>query len=192
MPLVVDKEEEKRKILAAFEKCLGEKTIFTISLRDIASKAGMTHPKILCYFRSRDELVKEYCRYIKDYMYTHCERWFKTHSPESYKSKKDYMNAFLEYVARGEEGETRPVATVQTYVLAKYQSDIEKMIQNEFADWKALMKRCLVSVYGESVPDSDAEYMMVLISGIFICAYNGVLSPDYGKDILSSPSFLKE
>lgn len=192
MPLIVNREEEKRKILMAFEECLSEKTIFNVSLRDIASKAGMTHPKILCYFTSRDELVREYCEYIRSYMYFHCERWFGTHSPRNYKTKKDYMNAFLEYVARGEKGETRPVATVQTYVLAKYNDDIKKMVQKEFADWKTLMKRCLISVYGESVQDSDAEYMMVLISGIFICTYNGVLSPDYGSDILSSPSFLNE
>ncbi len=192
MPLVVDREEEKRKILKAFEECLSDKPIFNISLRDIASKAGMTHPKILCYFDSKDELVREYCRYIKTYMYSHCENWFNSHTPQSYKTKKDYLNAFLEYVAKGEEGETRPSATVQTYVLAKYNSDINRMIHEEFMEWKALMKRCLESVYGERVSDSDAEYMMVLISGIFICHYNGVLPQSFGDDILSSLSFLRD
>lgn len=192
MPLIVDREEEKRKILSAFEECIKEKPIFNISLRDIASKAGITHPKILCYFSSRDELVREYCRYIKTYMYTHCENWFKTHSREDYRTKKDYMNGFLEYVMKGNEEETRPTATVQTYVLAKYNSDINKMIKEEFMEWKALMKRCLMLVYGDATSDDDAEFMMILISGIFICHYNGVLSPDYGKDILSSLAFLKD
>ena len=191
MPLIVDREEEKRKILNAFEECLKNKPIFNISLRDIASKAGITHPKILCYFSSRDELVREYCRYIKTYMYTHCENWFKSHSSECYKTKKDYMNAFLEYVLNGNEDETRPTATVQTYVLAKYNSDINRMIKEEFMEWKTLMKECLVSVYGDDATDEDAEFMMILISGIFICHYNGVLSLDYGKDILSSLAFLK-
>ncbi len=191
MPLIVDKEEEKKKILKAFEECLLEKPIFNISLRDIASKAGMTHPKILCYFASRDELIRVYCHYIKTYMYTHCEKWFQTHKAEEYRSKKDYMNAFLEYVAEGDEKETRPTATVQTYVLAKYHSDINEMIKEEFMEWKALMKRCLVEVYGEDATDDDAEFMMILISGIFICHYNGVISPGYGKDILSSSTLLK-
>lgn len=192
MPLVVDREEEKKKILKAFEECLIEKPIFNISLRDIASKAGMTHPKILCYFSSRDELIREYCHYIKAYMYTHCEKWFQSHKKENYKSKKDYMNAFLEYVAEGDEGETRPTATVQTYVLAKYDSDINGMIKEEFMEWKALMKRCLVSVYGADITDDDAEFMMILISGIFICHYNGVISSGYGKDILSSLTLLND
>lgn len=191
MPLVVDREEEKRKILKAFEECLLSKPIFTISLRDIASKAGMTHPKILCYFDSRDELIKEYCRYIKDYMYTHCERWFETHSISGYESKKAYLNAFLEYCIKGDDG-TRPTATVQTYVLAKYNCDIERMISEEFAEWKALMKRCLSSVFGDEAVDDDAEFMMILITGIFICHYNGVLSPSYGGDMLSSLSFLEK
>lgn len=192
MPLVVDREEEKRKILKAFEECLVDKPIFNVSLRDIAAKAGMTHPKILCYFESKDELVREYCRYIKTYMYSHCESWFNTHSPLDYVSKKEYLNAFLEYVAKGDEGETRPSATVQTYVLAKYDNDVNEMIHDEFMEWKALMKRCLVSVFGDNVSDDDAEYMMILISGIFICHYNGVLSPGYGRDMLSALSFLNK
>lgn len=191
MPLVVDREKEKEKILRAFEECLVDKPIFNVSLRDIASRAGMTHPKILCYFDSKEELVREYCRYTKTYMYSHCEKWFREHRREEYKTKREYLNAFLEYVAKGEDGETRPTATVQTYVLAKYHSDIKEMIHEEFMEWKALMKRCLESVYGEDVTDADAEYMMVLITGIFICHYNGVLSPGYGDDILSSLSFLK-
>lgn len=191
MPLVVDREEEKRKILEAFEKCLVDKPIFTVTLRDIAARAGMTHPKILCYFNSRDDLVKEYCRYVKNYMYSHCESWFRSHDKEDYKTKQDYMNSFLEYCAKGEKGETRPSATVQTYVLAKYNDDISLMIKEEFSEWKALMKRCLVSIYGDEVRDDDAEYMMILITGIFMCSYNGVLSPGYGGNILSSLSFLK-
>ena len=47
MPLVVDKEKEKAKILVAFEKCIAEKPLFNITLWDIASKAGMTHPKLI-------------------------------------------------------------------------------------------------------------------------------------------------
>lgn len=192
MPLVVNREEEKRKILMAFEECLGTKPIFNVSLRDIASRAGMTHPKILCYFDSREDLIREYCRYIKDYMYTHCERWFKEHNPSDYESKKAYINAFLGYCAKGEEGETRPTATVQTYVLAKYNSDIKRMIKEEFMEWKALMKKCLVSVFGDGAEDDDAEFMMVLITGIFMCHYNDVLSPSYGEDMLSSLAFLRE
>lgn len=192
MPLIVNREEEKRKILMAFEECLSTKPIFNISLRDIAAKAGMTHPKILCYFDSRDDLIREYCRYVKDYMYTHCERWFESHNPAIYESKKAYLNAFLEYCAKGEDGETRPTATVQTYVLAKYDGAINRMIKEEFSEWKALMKRCLVSVFGDGVADDDAEFMMILISGIFICHYNGVLSPCYGDDMLSSLAFLKK
>ena len=52
-------------------------------------------------------------------------------------------------VADGKEGEQRPFATVQTYVLAKYNADGERMVKEDFLSWKALMKECLTGVFGE-------------------------------------------
>lgn len=94
--------------------------------------------------------------------------WFAEHRPEEYTDKKAYMNAFMQYVAEGKEGELRPVATVQTYVLAKYNEDVDRMVKEEFAAWQALMRECLISVYGDEVTDADSEYMMILIAGVFI------------------------
>ena len=93
---------------------------------------------------------------------------FAEHRPEEYTDKKAYMNAFMQYVAEGKEGELRPVATVQTYVLAKYNEDVDRMVKEEFAAWQALMRECLISVYGDEVTDADSEYMMILIAGVFI------------------------
>lgn len=176
MPLIVDKDNEKKKILKAFEECLKEKPVFSVSLRDIAKKAHMTHPKLLNYFNSKDDLILSYCDHIKNFMSEHCKQWFMENRPEDYFDKRAYMNAFMEYVANGKRGENRPIATVQTYVLAKYNADVDKMIKEEFASWKKLMEDCLHSVYGDDVSEEDSEYMMILISGVFICNYNGVLS----------------
>ncbi len=192
MPLIVDKENERKKILEAFELCLKEKPVFSISLRDIAKKAKMTHPKLLNYFQSKDDLVLSYCSHIKNFMSEHCKKWFEEHSPSNYSSKKEYMNAFMKYVVDGKDGEKRPIATVQTYVLAKYNSDVDKMIKEEFAAWKSLMKECLVNVFGDDANDNDSEYMMILIAGVFICKYNGVLSGSINDHLIdASPLFQK-
>ena len=52
MPLIVDKEAVRHEILMAFEACISDKPIDRISLRDIAARAGMTHPKLLNYYHS--------------------------------------------------------------------------------------------------------------------------------------------
>ncbi len=192
MPLIVNKEEERNKILKAFEECIKEKPIFQISLRDIAKKAKMSHPKLLNYFNNKDELVLCYCNYIKCFMSDHCKLWFDSNSPQNYKDKKEYMNAFMEYVANGKKGETRPIATVQTYVLAKYNNDVSKMIKEEFFQWKNLMKECLIKVYGKEASDEDAEYMMILIAGVFICKYNDVLSSSISTHLMSASSLFQK
>ncbi len=120
----------------------------------------------------------------QNYMYTHCERWFELHTLSAYKKRK------ISSSAHAKDGKTRPTATVQTYVLAKYNYDINRMIHEEFMEWKALMKRRLVSSFWEEVKDENAEFMMVLITQIFMCHYSNVLTSTYGGDMLSSLSFL--
>ena len=192
MPLVVNKEEEKAKILLAFEQCLTEKPIFSVSLRDIAAKAHMTHPKLLNYFKNKDELVLAYCDYIKNFMSEHCRMWFVEHRPEDYPDKRAYMNAFMQYVADGKTGEQRPLATVQTYVLAKYNADVERMVKEEFLAWKALMKECLTGVFGDQATDADSEYMMIYIAGVFVCRYNGVLSGKINGNLMSASGLFQK
>ena len=114
MPLIVDKEAVRKEILMAFERCIEKKPMTKITLRDIAEEAGMSHPKLLHYFESRDDLVVSYLRYTKDYMTEKCKLWFATHPRADYKSNLAYMNAFMAYVAKGDPEEKRPTATTQT------------------------------------------------------------------------------
>ena len=102
------------------------------------------------------------------------------------------MNAFMQYVADGKEGEQRPSATVQTYVLAKYNADVARMVKEEFHSWQLLMKECLVSVFGDSATDADSEYMMILIAGVFICHYNGVLSGSINDTLMSASTLFQK
>lgn len=185
MPLIVDKDEVKKQILAAFEKCIEDKPISKITLRDIAAKAHMTHPKLLNYFNSKEDIIFAYCNYAKNYMVEHCRTWFTSHSPKDYPTKLDYMNAFMCYVATGGAGENRPSATLQTYVFAKYHPDIQEIVSKEFATWRETMKECLMEVYGDSVGEEEAEAMMILITGTFVCNYTGALTGQINENILS-------
>ena len=117
MPAIVDHDEMRMQILEAFQRCITAKPITQISLRDIAAEAGMSHAKLLYYFKNKDELIISYVKYTKDYMTGKCVAWFKGHPRAEYESNLAYMNAFMEYVAAGQAGEVRPNATTQTYVL---------------------------------------------------------------------------
>ena len=119
MPAIIDHDAVKMNILAAFQSCIEERTITQIPLRMVAERAGMSHSKLLYYFKSKHELLVSYVRYTREYMTEKCVAWFAEHPRENYGSNLDYMNAFMEYVAVGKPGEVRPNATTQTYVLAR-------------------------------------------------------------------------
>ncbi len=184
MPLIVDKEAVRMEILMAFERCIEKKPMTKISLRDIAEEAGMSHPKLLHYFKNRDDLVFSYVRYTKDFMTEKCKAWFAAHPRANYESNLDYMNAFMSYVARGEEGEQRPNATTQTYVLTHYDERVAQLVRDEFREWRETMEQCLIAIYGPEVGRHEAEAMMILIAGTFICNYNGALTGEISDNII--------
>ena len=184
MPLIVDHAAVRRGILMAFQKCLETKPITEVTLRDIAAAAGMSHSRLLYYFENRRELVLEYVRFTRDYMTEKCVEWFAEHPRQDYGSNLDYMNAFMEYVAAGRPGEKRPSATTQTYVLAHYDAEVAQLVMSEFAQWRQVMEKCLVDVYGGEVGAREAEAMMILIAGTFICNYNNALTGAINDNII--------
>ena len=129
MPAIIDHDAVKMNILAAFQSCIEERTITQIPLRMVAERAGMSHSKLLYYFKSKHELLVSYVRYTREYMTEKCVAWFAEHPRENYGSNLDYMNAFMEYVAVGKPGEVRPNATTQTYVLARYDDEIGRLVR---------------------------------------------------------------
>lgn len=184
MPLIVDKEAMRRDILMAFQRCMEKKPMAKVSLRDIAAEAGMSHAKLLNYFDSRDDLVISYVRYTKDFMTEKCKAWFTEHDRRDYESNLAYMNAFMSYVANGKAGEQRPNATTQTYVLTHYNADIAALVKDEFREWRETMEQCLVAIYGDVVGKQEAEAMMILIAGTFICNYNNALTGGINHNII--------
>lgn len=190
MPIIVDKEAIKDEILMALERCIDKKPLMNISLRDIASEAGMSHPKLLNYFGSREEIILSYIRYTRDYMCEKCRAWFAEHNREHYGSNLEYMDAFMEYVAEGGSGETRPNATTHTYVLAHYSESVRRLIEEEFCLWRETMEQCLMNIYGDTAGKAQAEAMMILISGTFICKYNNALTGEINGNILGTLSSL--
>ena len=160
------------------------KPMLSVSLRDIAAEAGMSHAKLLNYFESKNDLILAYVRYTREYMSEKCSQWFAAHARADYASNLAYMNAFMDYVANAPSHEQRPSATTQTYVLARYDPEIGQLVQDEFRAWRTLMEQCLVRIYGQEAGMHEAEAMMILIAGTFICNYNRALTGEINDNIL--------
>lgn len=184
MPLTVSWEATRLDILMAFQDCLTEKPLMNISLRDIAKKAKMPHSKLLYYFKNKEELLLSYVKYTQDFFSEKCVEWFMENPREGYASNAAYLNAFMSYVASGKAGENRPNGTVQTYVLAHYSPEVQRLVQEEFAAWRRTMEHCLIAIYGGEAGPREAEAMMILIAGTFICNYNRALTGEINDNIL--------
>lgn len=186
MPQTIDKDRVRMDILRAFEKCMESEPMAVVSLRDIAKVAGMSHANLLNYFNSKEDLIISYVRYARDFVSDKCRRWFASHDRSDYDSNLSYMNDLMSYVAEGKLGETRPIATIQTYAIANYNPKIAAIIKEEFDEWHHVMEEYLVRVYGPEVGSKEAEAMMILIAGTFICNYTGALTGDINDNIIGT------
>ncbi|MGI6590865.1 MAG: TetR/AcrR family transcriptional regulator [Eggerthellaceae bacterium] len=178
MPAIVDKESVREDVLRAFRACIERKPISKITLRDVAEEAGMSHAKLLYYFDSRDDLVHEYMRWSRGYLIDRYEGWFDKHPRTDYDSDLDYFNSFLDFVAHGDTRDSQLNSIIQTYVLAHYDPAAKQLLDDEYDAWLNTLKRCLRKVYGTERDPRQAEALMVVVSGMFICRYNGSLSGD--------------
>lgn len=185
MPKIVDRDAVRLDILMAFQRCIGRKPIDKISLRDIAAEADMSHPKLLNYFSSKNEIIYTYIKYTQDFISSRCQAWFRESRRDRYGSNMEYLNAFMKYVAEGKEGELRPVAASQTFVLGYYDSEIGSMVRDEFEDWHDTMSRCLRENCGEDLGPGEAEALMYLCVGVMVCNYNRAVSGEINDDIIS-------
>ena len=185
MPKIVDREKMQSKILLAFEACVQNKHISQITLRDIAAKANMTHPALLNYFSSKEEIFSAYCSYTKQYTAEQCVHWFSSHDLSAYPSQLAYMNAFLQYMVEEYTLQSRPQAAIQTCIMARYNQELQTVIAEEFAFWRETLERCIKEVYGERVGEQEAEALIILIAGLFLCSYSGALTGKINHNVLS-------
>lgn len=78
-----EKENTKERIVKAFSKCIREKGIAAVTLRNIAQKADVSLGTVHYYFRSRENLIIELLNYELDFIEYDIRRRFNPlESPE--------------------------------------------------------------------------------------------------------------
>ena len=74
--------------------------------------------------------------------------------------------------------------TANVATISARDPEIGRLVQEEFRAWRTLMEQCLIRIYGEEVGMHEAEAMMILIAGTFICNYNQALTGEINDNIL--------
>lgn len=189
MPKIVDREKMREEILAAFEKCIEDKPISSISLRDIAKVAHVTHPTLLNYFSTKEDIITAYCERTKLDMVSLFEKWFQEHDPNDYDSALAYLDAFTYYVAEGSQSEERSYGRIQNIVMARYNQNIWKSITEEAVNLRSMLDRCLKKYYGDRIETANVEALSIFITGIYACRYCKTLTGTINKNMVSQ--FLK-
>jgi AcrR family transcriptional regulator len=179
MPLVIDKEKEKRKILDALGECLNDIPLARISLRDIARKAGFSHSKLLVYFGTKDHLLKAFYEDRFDAYYYGAVSWFGASRTKSYSSVNAFYKDFIRFsVTDGIDTKSTNCMT-QIFGLCRYNPEIGTLIEISFSRLRYLFEIAFKEL---NVPeDKTTEYAnsaICFIEGILLCRHIGFLNED--------------
>lgn len=145
----------------------------------------MSHPKLLNYFPTKEDIILAYCSTTQKDMIQLFESWFNAHEPDDYPSAPAYLDAFLCYVAGGNRSEQRPRARIQTMILAQYNQEIRANLIEEFQILRVMLEQHLRKVYGDQIGPAQAEALMVLVTGAIASRYNGTLTGTVNQDMIS-------
>jgi AcrR family transcriptional regulator len=179
MPLIVDKDEEKRKILDALQNCLDVTPLARISLREIAKEAGFSHSKVLTYYESKDKLMEAFIEDRFEAYSNYVVSWFTENSVEKFGSLEKFFIEFLRHsISEGLKVEHMN-AIVQLYSFAKYDEELRIQTQKSFDQLKYLLE-ITFKAYGTE-PDKIKMYVnsaICFIEGFLICKHLDVLSTE--------------
>lgn len=168
MPLIVDKEAEKKKILAVFHECCKEQPISSVTMREVARKAGINHQKILYYFHSKNDLLMEYVRSYNE-IYGREELL----TDRKLTCIKDVTHAIADYLYSVDRDNSYNVIFSQILTLAYYDEEIYKVREQIYSNWENGIRRLLER---NSIPCSDFRIRAILT---FV---NGILTDYQNKD----------
>lgn len=192
MPRIVDHEEIRQKILHAFELCNEKQPLTQISMRDVAQAAGISHQRILYYFKNKRDLVNSYIDYVRNHLLTKCMQWIDDHPVGTEETKQHYLNSFFKFLSNSQGEERFLDVTVQIYQFARYDEEIEKSVQKMNDDWRSAIKKYLGQLFGPNFNDEDTDVILLLIAGALFCGNNRILKPFTKAHILDNIFDLEE
>lgn len=177
MSIIVDKESIKKDIIIALRDCLYNKTITEVSMRDIAKAAGISHSKIFYYFETKQQLFLEYVDYVTDLYIQFYKNWLaeKNEAIVSFSKPRDAIIQLIKDIV-AYDNEQKSYALIQLFVMAQFDEEIKKRIDNTYAAWKVSITEVLDVIYHKqlnlAVRQDTAEAIQVILEGIFIFSLN--------------------
>ena len=175
MPRIVDKEAIKLEIMKAFSRLSDERPLTAISLREIAAEAGMSHTKVLRYFKNKNSLHVATVHWASSFMYKNVTDWFSSHHLIDYPGKAEYLDAFFSYFQTEEQGGVNPRDVVMTCALGAYSPEIKDAIREEFAHANEVLGMHFGEEFGRQLTSDEITTITVGFFGIYFARFNDII-----------------
>lgn len=185
MPLIVDKKKVQKDIFDALDRCIQNKSIMKLSLRDIAKEANMSHSKILTYFDSKEALLSAFVDDFTEQYASYTLHWFKAHYPLLQQEHQDektilraLMKALLEYL---ENHYVR--ALLELYSCSIDEPGLHETVKASWAKWYDALNLILTQLYHRDM-SKEAQYIQILLEGVMFGTINQTIDLDDYIDTL--------
>lgn len=173
MPKIVNPDNERKNILTAFEHCLLSKPINSVTVRDIAKEAGISHAKIFFYFNNKEEIIMAYAKHIAQ-VYCQGFEGITAKAFQNTHSKIELLKNLILELYSLDKNNIVEKAYAQIYILGQYSEEMRKIILEAYAGWRESIK-VMLAHFDPHATDSEARSILVLVEGILIYRMNDAL-----------------
>lgn len=182
MPKIVDPKQERMNILLAFQRCCLSRPLPSVSVREIAREAGISHAKVFMYFSSKKDIIVSYAKYIAEVYSASFEGIIRKVSNQA-AGKSEMLRSLVGELYEIDRQNIVEKLYAQIYILGQYDEEMHQVVLDAYADWRRSIRNLLMTAQ----PDMDeavARSVLVLIEGILIYRMNDALSREYAQRII--------
>ena len=176
MPKVVHFDAERKNIILAFERCILNKPITAVTVRDIAAEAGISHGKIFSYFVNKEEIIKAYAKYIAD-VYARAFEGITEKVGSKTGSKAELLQSLIGELYEVDKENIVEKLYAQIYILGQYDEAMRAVVLEAYAQWRRSIEIMLKKCHPDA-SESQARSLLVLVEGILIYRMNDRLSKE--------------
>lgn len=161
------REERKKQILQALDKCLLEKSFEHTSIKDISRAAAVNHGVLHYYFKSKEDILLQYIDYVVDYFKALVqERLSRSDVQEM--SRREFVTEVFAFVNnRITLNKNLSKIFVEIWEISLYNRDVRLKLRNAYKEWISILT---ANIAGGS---TDAETAAV-ISAAMVAFWEGM------------------
>jgi AcrR family transcriptional regulator len=157
----VQAEEKRQQIIWALYECLSENGQERVTIKEIASRAGLPHGVIHYYFKNKDEIITALAEAIVESLVTRIDQTLKSTTPE------DMHSAIIDFITKSLVMDEKLGPVFYNLIQLSFErEELHRMMKKMLRDYRKQMALFIEKYTGVKPQENLGALLVALTEGI--------------------------